>query len=162
VERLVLPSPNGSTISSQLSELGVQVVGASLRNRRAVAAWLRRRASAATRFPTLAVIPCGERWPDSSLRPAIEDLWGAGALISSLVVEHGWQDLSPEASSAATAFDAIAHDVPRALHRCASGRELNDIGFGNDVDVAAELDQSTSVPVLTNGIYTRHEALDSS
>ena len=46
VERVVLPSPNGSAISFALAEAGVTVVGAALRNAGAVAGWLRdRRAS---------------------------------------------------------------------------------------------------------------------
>ena len=37
--------------------------------------------------------PCGERWmADSSLRPAFEDLVGAGAII-----RHLWGTTSPEA-----------------------------------------------------------------
>lgn len=34
---------------------------------------------------TVAVIPAGERWADGSLRPAIEDLLGAGAFIRELM-----------------------------------------------------------------------------
>ncbi len=41
LERVVLPSPNGSTIAFALAEAGVTVVGASLRNAAAVADWLR-------------------------------------------------------------------------------------------------------------------------
>ena len=153
MQRLVLPSPNGSTISAQLADLGAQVVAAGLRNRRAVASWLDQESRAAGRQPRVAIIASGERWPDGSLRPAVEDLWGAGAVIRALV-ELGWGGLSPEADTAAAAFDAIAGDVARSLRRCASGRELTEIGFGKDIDVAAELDHSSSVPVLTNGIYS--------
>ena len=93
VERIVLPSPNGSTISFALAETGATVVTASLRNASAVAAYL---------VPLLrdgascSVIPAGERWPDGTLRPAIEDLWGAGAVIAGLV-DLGIDGLSPEA-----------------------------------------------------------------
>ena len=93
LERLVLPSPNGSTISAQLAATGATVLGVSLRNRHAAAAWLRRRGQPGLR---LAVIAAGERWPDGSPRPAVEDLWDAGALLDALLTD-GWTDLSPEA-----------------------------------------------------------------
>lgn len=145
--RLVLPSPNGSTISVGLAEAAPVVVGASLRNRRAVAAWLTARPGS-----RVGVVAGGERWPDGSLRPAVEDLWGAGALIAALA-EHGWTGLSPEARTAAAAFRAVEDDVTTALHGCASGRELSAIGFADDVAVAAELDASQAVPVLRNGAF---------
>src|SRR5829696_3564665 len=74
---LVLPSPNGSTISAVLAAAGADVVAASLRNRAAVAAWLAAwldssRGSRAQ--PAIVVVPAGERWSDGSLRPAVEDL----------------------------------------------------------------------------------------
>ena len=68
VERLVLPSPNGSSIAFGLAATGVAVVGASLRNASAVARWVHERGG------NVAVVPAGERWPDDSLRPAVEDL----------------------------------------------------------------------------------------
>lgn len=147
--RLVLPSPNGSTISTLLAAQGVTVVGASLRNRRAVARWLLRSGAHRRR---IAVTAAGERWPDGSLRPAIEDLWGAGAVLSALT-QDGRTGLSPEAHVAAAAFDHVADDVARALHGCASGVELDDLGFPDDVDVAAELDRSHMVPVLVDGVF---------
>jgi 2-phosphosulfolactate phosphatase len=77
VQRLVLPSPNGSTISQQLAANGSTVVAVSLRNVSAAAAWTAPRLQ---EDPTLAVavVAAGERWSDGSLRPAVEDLWGAG------------------------------------------------------------------------------------
>jgi 2-phosphosulfolactate phosphatase len=144
VRRLVLPSPNGSTISTLLAGSGATVVGASLRNRSAVADWLAPQVAAGA---TVAVIPAGERWPDGSLRPAVEDLWGAGAVLDAL----GAADLSPEAASAVAAFRAASW--PGALAACSSGRELAAKGFGADVDIAAEVDASTVVPVLSDGAF---------
>ena len=141
LHRLVLPSPNGSTISAALAEEVPVVVAVGLRNRRAVAAWLEDRC--------VAVICAGERWPDGTLRPAVEDLWGAGALVDAL----GRPDAAPEATAAAAAFRAVQGDVRTALRGCASGRELIDAGYPGDVDVAAELDDSASVPVLRDGMF---------
>jgi 2-phosphosulfolactate phosphatase len=146
VERLVLPSPNGSAISFGLAEAGSTVVGASLRNRSAVARWI------AERGGPVAVVAAGERWPDESLRPAVEDLWGAGAVVAGLV-ELGVGGLSPEARAAEQAFRAVASALSEELHTCASGRELVDLGFPTDVAVAAEIDASDVVPVLRGDAF---------
>jgi 2-phosphosulfolactate phosphatase len=149
VERLVLPSPNGSAISTALAGSGASVVGASLRNRSAVARWLAPRVADGA---SVAVVAAGERWPDGSLRPAVEDLWGAGAVLAALV-DLGASDLSPEARVAEQAFRAVTHQLPAALRECASGRELDAIGFGVDVDMAAEVDTSDVVPILDGDRY---------
>jgi 2-phosphosulfolactate phosphatase len=145
VERLVLPSPNGSAIAFGLAGLGCTVVGASLRNAAAVAAWLPADA-------VVAVVAAGERWPDGSLRPAVEDLWGAGAVLSALV-GGGQTDLSPEARVAVTAYDGVRERLREELLACASGRELVDKGFGEDVLVAAGSDASSVVPVLEGDAF---------
>jgi 2-phosphosulfolactate phosphatase len=145
VERIVLPSPNGSTICAALAGSGAQVVGASLRNRAAVAAWLAPRLAAGA---TAAVVPAGERWPDGSLRPAAEDLWGAGAVLAALTALAGTWDLSPEAELARDAFLAVEARLAAALAACAGGRELAAVGFADDVRVASELDVSAVVPLL--------------
>ncbi len=150
LKRLVLPSPNGSSISFDLAESGMTVVGACLRNRTAVARWLAPRIEAGSR---LAVVAAGERWPDGSLRPAVEDLWGAGAVLAALV-NLGVSGLSPEAEQAAAAFTAAAPDLSAHMWACASGRELDAIGFGDDVRVAGELDASDVVPVLDGEAFT--------
>lgn len=140
--RLVLPSPNGSAIAHRLARSGAPCVGASLRNAAAAAAWI-----TATHGPdaTVAVIAAGERWPDGSLRPAVEDLWGAGAVLANLA---GPERLSPEATAAARAWQAVEPDLGAALRACASGRELIDGGFAEDVAVAAEVGAGRAVPVL--------------
>lgn len=147
MERLVLPSPNGSAISVQLASAVTTVVGASLRNARAVADWIAREHDA--EGASIAIVAAGERWPDGSLRPAIEDLWGAGAVLAALE-DHDWPGLSPEAAMAADAYRLIAGREESHLLACASGRELVDAGFAEDVAVAAEVGTSMTVPLLSD------------
>ncbi|HET7801466.1 MAG TPA: 2-phosphosulfolactate phosphatase [Humibacillus xanthopallidus] len=158
ISDLVLPSPNGSTISHLLDDAGVDVVAVSLRNRAAVARWVVGQMLAGRgRQPAVVVVPSGERWPDDSLRPAVEDLWGAGAFVASLVerLEHqaGPLLLSPEAGAAMAAWLVVEHDVASALAATASGRELIAQGWPDDVAIAGELDRSTVVPVLRDGAF---------
>jgi len=163
IRDLVLPSPNGSATSALLAGAGAQVVAGSLRNHSAVAAWLvawldstAGRAPA----PAIVVVPAGERWPDGSLRPAVEDLWGAGAVVAALAgrLEHraGPLLLSPEAEAAGAAWLAVEDRVDEALAECASGRELIEQGWPDDVAVAGEVDTSQSVPVLADGAFTAY------
>ncbi|NIK55881.1 2-phosphosulfolactate phosphatase [Kribbella shirazensis] len=143
ITRLVLPSPNGSTISKQLSDSGTTVIAVSLRNRQAAADWVKEQGAGRR----VVAIASGERWKDGSLRPAVEDLWGAGGFLSALRTDN----LSPEARAAVAAYDTVAGDLPRQLHECAGGRELTQYGYPEDVAIAAEVDQSRSVPVLRDG-----------
>jgi 2-phosphosulfolactate phosphatase len=144
ISRLVLPSPNGSAICFDLAASGLTVAGACLRNRSAVAGWLSRRLTAGAK---VAVVAAGERWPDGSLRPAVEDLWGAGAVLAALV-DLGVRGLSPEAEQAAAAFVAVEPDLGVRLADSASGRELHAMGFGDDVRVAGELDAGGVLPLM--------------
>jgi len=89
--RLVLPSPNGSTLSQATG--AIPTIAGCLRNARAVANL------AQTIGRRISVIPAGEGWPDGSLRPAIEDWLGAGAIIAHLSGAR-----SPEAELACHAF----------------------------------------------------------
>ena len=86
VERLVLPSPNGSAIAFGLAESGATVVGASLRNASAVAGWLCDREGAVTG------VAAGERWPDDTLRPAVEARLGPNVefVVHEIRVVRGW------------------------------------------------------------------------
>jgi 2-phosphosulfolactate phosphatase len=142
VDRVVLPSPNGSAIAFALAEAGVTVVGACLRNATAVGRWL------SGIEGTISVVAAGEQWPDGSLRPAVEDLWGAGAVLAAVRVGGAGDDVSPEARSAVAAYNAVRSAVGAALLGCASGRELVAAGFAWDVELAAATDLSSTVPVL--------------
>ncbi len=139
---LLLPSPNGSTISCALPEKALTVLSGCLRNATAVAAFLSGQSA------DLVVIAAGERWPDGTLRPAVEDLWGAGAILQGVADRIGWAGFTPEARSAVAAFTGIADGLPNALAECTSGRELIDRGYASDVEIAAEFGSSNQVPVL--------------
>jgi 2-phosphosulfolactate phosphatase len=147
IDRLVLPSPNGSAITRDLAGHGATIIGVALRNITAAADWAARRLRAEV-DSSLAVIAAGERWADGSLRPAVEDLWGAGAYVAALA-NLGVRSLSPEAGAAVGAYAQVAGRIGEALEECASGRELLRYGFREDVEIAAELESSTAIPVLS-------------
>ncbi len=143
--RIVLPSPNGATLT--LAAKPTPVLVGCLRNAQAVA-------SAAKMYGSkIAVIPAGERWRDDrSLRPSVEDLIGAGAIISSLSGTR-----SPEAVSAVAAFQAAQPGLSEYLHQCSSGKELIERGFGEDVNLASQLNISECVPILMDAALVRAE-----
>jgi 2-phosphosulfolactate phosphatase len=148
--KLVLPSPNGATLSAIAAEQGVTVFAACLRNAFAVA-----RVCRSFQAP-IAVIAAGERWrEDDSLRPAFEDLIGAGAVLAAF----GGERPSPEARAAIAAFESVRNDVGAALGACASGRELIELGYEEDVEISAALDVSSAVPVLRGGAFSDWHAL---
>jgi len=149
--RLVLPSPNGSAICAAASAGEAVVIAACLRNAHAVGRFLSKRGYGTPGQP-LAVIAAGERWPDDSLRPAVEDLLGAGAVIAAMN-QHRETVLSPEAETARTCFGATA-DIAAAVADSVSGRELTANGFPDDVAIAVEADSCQHVPVLTSLAFT--------
>lgn len=153
LDRIVLPSPNGSTISALLRDAGATVIAASLRNATAVGRWIAAQGS----DTAVVVVPAGERWPDGTLRPALEDLWGAGAVIDTLATRLGERPghLSPEAELARLAYQHVAGRLDLELASCASGRELLHRGYALDVAIAAELNDSSHVPVLRDGAFVR-------
>jgi len=161
-DHLLLPSPDGATLATRAADAGLVVLAACLRNATAVA-------NAIKAFP-VAVVAAGERWPDGSLRPAVEDAWGAGALIRALSPPAATdptmglfamfgetlggeppppptvaRTLSPEAAWAAA---NLPTDLPKLLPKTASGRELGAGGWSLDIEVAAALNVSTTVPRL--------------
>ena len=149
--RLVLPSPNGATLSVLAQQAGAQVFTACLRNAPAVAAYI------GARYRRMLVVAAGERWPGGTLRPGVEDLWGAGAVISALysgdLHAGGSTVCSPEARAASDAFLAVQPDLLARLRECSSGRELTERGFEEDLTWAAAFGVSESVPLLQGGAY---------
>ena len=142
-DRLMLPSPNGSRIS--LAGGSAIVMAGCLRNAQAVAAHARFFAGDGN----IAVIPAGERWPDGSLRPAIEDLLGAGAILDALDLP-----MSPEAHVARAAFRSAGAELGELIRQSVSGRELIDWGYSDDVTLALEIGSSVAAPVLREGAYS--------
>lgn len=141
---LILPSPNGSTLT--LGTGNTPTLAGCLRNCAAVAQ------AAMSYGPNIAVIPAGERWLDEnrSLRPAYEDWIGAGAIISQLS-----GNLSPEARAARAAYlDIESQSELEALLRASgSGKEHIGRNMAANVPLAAALDVSGCVPVLVDGAY---------
>lgn len=146
---LVLPSPNGSAISAAASATGIPVVAGCVRNAPAVARWLLRSGYGSLSAP-IGVVAAGERWPDEALRPGVEDLLGAAAVLNGLIDAPA--GLSVEAAVALATYASIP-DVPAAIRGSVSGRELVKIGFGDDVEIAVQAGESETVPVLSSGVF---------
>jgi 2-phosphosulfolactate phosphatase len=75
--RLALASPNGATLCAAVGP-GVELFAGCLRNASAVAAALR-----GIDGP-IGLVPAGERWPDGTMRVAVENALGAGAIAAAL------------------------------------------------------------------------------
>jgi 2-phosphosulfolactate phosphatase len=132
--RCVLPSPNGAQVTLAAARTVPVLLAGSLRNARAVA-------EAAQQLGShFNIIPAGERWFDGSLRPALEDWLGAGAILRWLPGSR-----SPEAESAVALFERHRETLVATLDQCGSGRELDERGHGNDKFIAGQLDVSRCV-----------------
>ena len=138
--KLVLPSPNGAAICFELRDR--PVLSACLRNAAAVAR------AAAQISNEILVIAAGEKWPDNSLRPSLEDLIGAGAVISEL-----GGSLSPESAAALAVFHHFRDDLANTINQCSSGQELRSAGFDEDNAIAAALNVSSTVPILRDDAF---------
>ncbi len=138
--KLVLPSPNGSTLS--LATGVAPTFAGCLRNASAVAS------AAAKIGKRIGVIGAGEKWNDGSLRPSFEDLIGAGAIIAMLSGKH-----SPEAIAAASSYHAFSGTLVDSLLACGSGKELRGRHYENDVIIAAQANASETAPILVDGEF---------
>lgn len=140
--KLVLPSPNGSSLTLQTGNK--PTLAGCLRNCEAVAKFAQKLGK------KIAVIPAGEKWEDGSLRKAFEDLIGAGAILSYLK-----GSLSPEAQIAIAAFHRNKNNLLGNLKKCSSGKELIARGFESDVDLAAAFNVSSCIPIFKDNFYKR-------
>lgn len=97
----------------------------------------------------ITVIPCGEQWGDireheDSLRPAMEDYLGAGAILSYLEGKK-----SPEAELCRISFQHSKQNIEDMIWDCGSGRELREKGFESDVKHCSHLNAYRTVPILS-------------
>ena len=132
------------TAHTELPDGGV--VAGSIANRRALADWaLERQGDLGDRF-TIAVIAAGEVRPDGSLRFAVEDLLGAGAVIDALA-ERGIDHCSPEAAAAAASFTGLKRAVKHLVKASETGQALADAAATTDAPAGAA---SPAVTVVTD------------
>ncbi|MEI6497443.1 MAG: 2-phosphosulfolactate phosphatase [Actinomycetota bacterium] len=148
--RVVLPSPNGSTLAFTARECGARhVLAGCLRNAAATARVARQLAGP---HGGIAVIAAGERWYDTAgpVRPAVEDLIGAGAVLAALdpAASVSAPACSPEAAAARAAFVAARPRLYETLINSASGQELVERGLDVDVVSAAAHDVTNWTAML--------------
>jgi len=153
--RLVLPSPNGSALAVAAREHGTgHVVAGCLRNATATAR--RARALAALGSGVIGVLGAGEQWGRAGpLRPAVEDLIGAGAILAALDPSGAASAprCSPEAAAARAAFLDARSSLEDRLRDSSSGRELLALGWDDDVEEAALLDVSGTTALLVDDAF---------
>lgn len=160
-QRVVLVSPNGGMLACLARELGVrQVLAGSLRNASATAALA---AELAGQTGTITLIGAGDRWgaSDAMLRPAVEDLIGAGAVLAALdpAAAASGRRCSTEAGAARAAFVAARPRLYEALAQSTSGRELDACGKGDDVAMASALDVTRWAAVLDDDAFVARSPL---
>ena len=153
--RLVLPSPNGSTLAFGARQFGARhVLAGCLRN----AAVTARAALELAEGGSIAVIAAGERWHGATgpLRPAVEDLVGAGAVLAALdpAAAATAPACSPEAAAARAAFVAARPRLHETLAECSSGRELIMRGWHDDVANCAALNVAAVAAVLQGDAFS--------
>ena len=157
--RIVLPSPNGSALSFIAREFGApRILAGSLRNATATAQHALAIARGGKDDQTsIGVIAAGERWGDStgSMRPAIEDLIGAGAVLNALDPSGAVAApcCSPEAAAARAAFHQARPRLFEALCASGSGRELLARGCEDDIATSAALDVTEVVAELVGNAF---------
>jgi 2-phosphosulfolactate phosphatase len=123
----------------ELPATDAAIISGGIANAAAVADWvIAKQAERGDRF-RVAVIAAGEPREDGSLRFAVEDLLGAGAVIDALTavgIDHN----SPEAAAASAAYEGLRRAVKHLVGASVSARELGG--------VHSDFTPSSEVPVL--------------
>jgi 2-phosphosulfolactate phosphatase len=148
---VVLPSPNGGACSSVADDASFLFTGA-LVNATALGHIITTLVE--TTDHTITVVAAGERYEepseDGTIRFAVEDYIGAGAILAAIDA-----DKSPEASVCESAFAHVRHRVGEVLWGSESGRELRERGYKDDVHHASQLDAFGAAPILIDGRFVR-------
>jgi 2-phosphosulfolactate phosphatase len=123
---------------------GPTVIRGNLRNRAAVAQWaLAAQGDKGDRF-MIAVVAAGEPRNDGSIRFAVEDLLGAGAIIDALG-DVGIDYCSPEAAAASAAYTGLKNATGHLIGASASGRALAADGRRSEIDHAIARDAADPI-----------------
>lgn len=152
--RIVLPSPSGAALAVEAAERSVPfVLAGCLRNATATA----RRAAMLAHGGVIGVVAAGERWHqgDGPVRPAAEDLIGAGAVLHALDPAGSIAPPcgDPEARAARAAFLDARPLLATVLAATRTGCELIERGDGDDVATSAELDATAFAAQLIDGSF---------
>ncbi|MGM1017276.1 MAG: 2-phosphosulfolactate phosphatase [Actinomycetota bacterium] len=159
-------SRNGAAVATAAHDLGSEgavVLVGGLRNATAVARAVLTLQDRRQQRTSVSVIAAGERGDDGTLRFAVEDQLGAGAIIAALG-DLGIDHTSPEAAASAESFRGLRRALRHLLSACGSARELADgvradslmaaDGIApTDVADAAVVDASDTVPQLQAGEF---------
>lgn len=152
-ERVVLPSPHGSMIAHTVGGRGALTIAGCLRNASAVAGLAAAHLNANPAHDVV-LVPAGEQWSDDTIRPALEDQLGAGAVAARIteMLPDDVTRISAETGAAAAMWHGTSEHADLLLGSV-SGRELVDSGFDEDVMIASEVDATDVVPVLLDGAF---------
>ena len=142
-QKIILRSQNGAILTLVAKHRYKTIIAASLRNARAVAMALAR-----LKPKVVCIIAGGEKWDSGATRMSLEDMLGAGAVLS----HFDMAEMSPEAKAAVHVFLGVK-DFHKELSECSSGRELIAKGYADDVKYASMLNASSSVPFFLDGTY---------
>ena len=148
-------SINGAAVAAAAADTGAVVLLGALRNASAVAAAVYAEQQRRAGRTSVNVVAAGERSAreaGSSVRFAVEDQLGAGAIIDALAT-LGLDHSSPEAAVTGEAFRALRRATRHLLTAGGSGRELAGLGRGDEVDAAAAVDAASVVPILREGVF---------
>jgi 2-phosphosulfolactate phosphatase len=149
-------SINGAAAAEAAAESGAVVLLGALRNATAVAAAVLAEQERRAVRTSIAIIAAGEltgRDAATTVRFAVEDQLGAGAIIDALGV-LGVDHTSPEAAVACEAFRALRGATKHLLTASGSGLELIELGRRDEVLAAAARDAASVVPVLRDGVFS--------
>lgn len=142
--------PAAADLVEAAASTGAVVLVGGIRNAGAVAAAVLGEQEQRAARTSVSVVAAGDA-RDASLRFAVEDLLGAGAVIAALA-ERGIDHSSPEAAAACESYRGLRRASRHLLTASGSGRSLP--GPAEAVHREAAADSSVAVPVLTGQAFT--------
>ena len=131
---VVLTTTNGTQAVARCRDAEAIIV-AALNNATAVVSWLARRRQ------DVAIVCAGTEG-----RISLDDVHCGGLLIARLFEPEFVRQMSDGARMAMEWYVANAGAASFVIHSCFHGRRLIDRGFGDDVDVCAQIDRYDIVP----------------
>ncbi|MDF2046246.1 2-phosphosulfolactate phosphatase [Microbacterium sp. Kw_RZR3] len=145
--------PTAALVRAAAGDAGDVLVG-GIRNARAVADRVLEIQTARAARTSISLIAVG--YPDGrdaeTLRFAVDDLLGSGAVIAALG-DLGIDHASPDAALAGEGYRALRGAARHLLSASGTGRSLTDAGRADVVQTAAARDAASVVPTLIDGAF---------